>query len=141
VYFSEYGGQTGTSGRPLAITTINNRTNHQSMNMTRMARNEAGLLPDTPAAMDKTAAADTRIAQGVPVSNAAVPVVQTEGLTKRVATAEHELTIVNNIHFTVQAGEAVAIVGASGSGKSTLLGLLAGLDTPHRGAFSSRVRT
>lgn len=43
------------------------------------------------------------------------------------------LTILQNINFTVQAGETIAILGASGSGKSTLLGLLAGLDTASEG--------
>jgi putative ABC transport system ATP-binding protein len=55
------------------------------------------------------------------------------GLSKRVADASGELTILNDINFTVQPAETLALVGASGSGKSTLLGLLAGLDTPTAG--------
>ncbi|HEX7026901.1 MAG TPA: ABC transporter ATP-binding protein [Gammaproteobacteria bacterium] len=54
-------------------------------------------------------------------------------LSKRVATAQGELTILQDIDLTVERGESVAIVGASGSGKSTLLSLMAGLDTPTEG--------
>ncbi len=54
-------------------------------------------------------------------------------LSKRVADANGELTILDQVNFTVQRRETLAIVGASGSGKSTLLGLLAGLDTPSSG--------
>ena len=60
-------------------------------------------------------------------------IVRVEHLTKRVTTSEAELVIVNRAHFTVEAGDTVAVVGASGSGKSTLLGLMAGLDTPTEG--------
>jgi putative ABC transport system ATP-binding protein len=56
------------------------------------------------------------------------------GLSKRVADASGELTILHSVDFTVQKAETLAIVGASGSGKSTLLGLLAGLDTPSSGS-------
>ena len=62
-----------------------------------------------------------------------VAAIQVEGLSKRVADASGELTILHSIDFTVQPAETLAIVGASGSGKSTLLGLLAGLDTPSSG--------
>jgi putative ABC transport system ATP-binding protein len=62
--------------------------------------------------------------------SAAVEVIN---LSKHVADATGELTILQNIDFTVRPGETLAIVGASGSGKSTLLGLLAGLDTPSQG--------
>jgi putative ABC transport system ATP-binding protein len=43
------------------------------------------------------------------------------------------LTILDDITFSLRAGDSLAITGASGSGKSTLLGLLAGLDTPTTG--------
>ena len=61
------------------------------------------------------------------------PIVRVNALTKQVATGATQLTILGDVSFEVNAGEAVAIVGASGSGKSTLLGLLAGLDTPTAG--------
>ena len=54
-------------------------------------------------------------------------------LVKTVPDAQTHLTILDNISFSIQRGESVAIVGASGSGKSTLLGLMAGLDVPSSG--------
>ena len=43
------------------------------------------------------------------------------------------LKAVDNVSFTVNKGEFVAIVGASGSGKSTLLHLIGGVDRPTSG--------
>jgi putative ABC transport system ATP-binding protein len=54
----------------------------------------------------------------------------------QVAVAGGMLTILEEISFSIAAGESVAIVGVSGSGKSTLIGLLAGLDLPSSGQIT-----
>jgi len=54
-------------------------------------------------------------------------------LSKQVSDATGILSILDDVSFTVAAGQSLAITGASGSGKSTLLGLLAGLDQPSSG--------
>lgn len=59
--------------------------------------------------------------------------IRIENLCKSVDTSEGLLTILKSISLNIEAGEAVAIVGASGSGKSTLLGLMAGLDSATSG--------
>lgn len=73
------------------------------------------------------------------MSNMNIPAcaaIEARALSKRVADAAGELTILDGVDLCVRAGETLAIVGASGSGKSTLLGLLAGLDRPTAGSIS-----
>ena len=60
-------------------------------------------------------------------------ILKVENLNKIYGKGENEVKAVNNISFSVEKGEFVAIVGASGSGKSTLLHLLGGVDRPTSG--------
>ena len=45
----------------------------------------------------------------------------------------NELHVLNNISFSLDRAETVAIIGSSGSGKTTLLNILGGLDEPTEG--------
>ncbi|MEI6237696.1 MAG: ABC transporter ATP-binding protein [Candidatus Saccharibacteria bacterium] len=59
--------------------------------------------------------------------------ISTRGLTKQYGKKSSLFTALNNIDFSINQGESVAIIGKSGSGKSTLMHLLALLDTPTSG--------
>ena len=60
-------------------------------------------------------------------------ILKVENLNKIYGNGENEVKAVNDISFSVEKGEFVAIIGASGSGKSTLLHLLGGVDRPTSG--------
>jgi len=54
-------------------------------------------------------------------------------LKKSYDSGSKKITVLEDITFSVDAGQSFAIVGPSGSGKTTLLGLCAGLDKPDSG--------
>ena len=60
-------------------------------------------------------------------------ILKVENLTKIYGKDMAKVTALNNVSFSVEKGEFVAIVGASGSGKSTLLHLIGGVDRPTKG--------
>ena len=60
-------------------------------------------------------------------------ILKVENLVKTYGKGENQINAVDNVSFTIDKGEFVAIVGASGSGKSTLLHLLGGVDRPTSG--------
>lgn len=60
-------------------------------------------------------------------------ILKVQNLTKSYGKGENKINAVDNISFSVEKGEFVAIVGASGSGKSTLLHLIGGVDRPNSG--------
>ncbi len=60
-------------------------------------------------------------------------ILKVENLCKTYGKGENTVKAVDNISFSVESGEFVAIIGASGSGKSTLLHLIGGVDRPTSG--------
>lgn len=60
-------------------------------------------------------------------------ILRVENLSKVYGKGDYKVVAIENISFSVQKGEFIAIVGASGSGKSTLLHLLGGVDRPTSG--------
>ena len=56
-----------------------------------------------------------------------------EHLSKIYGKGQNQVKALDDVSFSVQKGEFVAIVGASGSGKSTLLHLIGGVDRPTDG--------
>lgn len=57
-------------------------------------------------------------------------------LRKTYTSGSKDLTVLDDISFSIEAGDTFAIVGPSGSGKTTLLGLCAGLDRSDDGIVS-----
>ena len=60
-------------------------------------------------------------------------ILKVENLVKQYGKGDTMVKAVDNISFTVEKGEFVAIVGSSGSGKSTLLHIIGGVDRPTSG--------
>jgi putative ABC transport system ATP-binding protein len=55
-------------------------------------------------------------------------------VSKTYQSGSRKLTVLEQVTFSIEAGETIAIVGPSGSGKTTLLGLCAGLDSSSSGS-------
>lgn len=60
-------------------------------------------------------------------------ILKVQNLTKKYGKKDTEVVALDNVSFSVNKGEFVAIIGVSGSGKSTLLHLIGGVDKPTSG--------
>lgn len=60
-------------------------------------------------------------------------ILEVQHISKTYGKGETKVNALNDVSFSVEQGEFVAIIGPSGSGKSTLLHILGGVDTPSSG--------
>ncbi len=63
-------------------------------------------------------------------------VLEARGVARSFRQGPIDLQVLEDVNFSVRAGERIAIIGASGSGKTTLLQILGGLDKPTAGTVS-----
>ncbi|WP_282074236.1 ABC transporter ATP-binding protein [Maribacter aquivivus] len=62
-------------------------------------------------------------------------ILNVRNLKKTYSSGSKNLTVIDDITFSIEEGDTFAIVGPSGSGKTTLLGLCAGLDEINEGVI------
>ena len=60
-------------------------------------------------------------------------ILKVEHLSKVYGIGENQINALDDVSFTVESGQFIAIIGPSGSGKSTLLHILGGVDRPSAG--------
>lgn len=60
-------------------------------------------------------------------------ILRAENITKIYGTGNNQVKALDDVSFSVEKGEFVAIIGPSGSGKSTLIHILGGVDKPTSG--------
>ncbi|MBI3039210.1 ATP-binding cassette domain-containing protein, partial [bacterium] len=61
--------------------------------------------------------------------------IEGKNLKKSFSLQQQQITVLEDVNFTIERGKVVLIGGRSGVGKSTLLGLIGGLDRPTSGSI------